>query len=288
MGGVNGMGSDMARGVTGKTERGEMRPVAAPARMAEPLRREPLPVRKIVRRKLSDEVFDRLLKEIETGQYAPGAHIPSERELMAAFGVGRPAIREAMQRLEKLGLIVITHGERARVSEPTVADVIGQIEHSARHILATQPRSLSQLQDARIFFEIGMVREAANRATAEDIVRLEQALAAQAAYLHKDSARFVGADMEFHTVIASISGNGVLEAVSRAMLHWLSLFHASLLLWKGHETVTLEEHRMILDAIAAHDEAAAAEAMRVHLLRSRGLFLSGNGAGQAPSTDGQG
>lgn len=246
-------------------------------------RRQPLPVRKIVRRKLSDEVFDRLLKDIEARVYAPGAHIPSERELMAAYGVGRPAIREAMQRLEKLGLIVITHGERARVSEPTVADVIGQIEHAARHILATQPQSLSQLQDARIFFEIGMVREAARLASPEDIQRLEAALATQASHLDKDSARFVAADMEFHTVIAGISGNGVLEAVSRAMLHWLSMFHASLLLWKGHETVTLEEHRIILDAIIAHDQDGAAAAMRTHLMRSRGLFLSGNGSVHAPS-----
>ena len=104
-------------------------------------RREVIPIRKIVRRKLSDEVFDRLLREIETGGYAPDAHIPSERELMAAYGVGRPAIREAMQRLEKLGLIVITHGERARVAQPTVAEVIGQIEHASRHILGTQPQS---------------------------------------------------------------------------------------------------------------------------------------------------
>jgi DNA-binding FadR family transcriptional regulator len=233
---------------------------------------------KITRRKLSDEVFDRLLKEIETGSYAPDAQIPSERELMAAYGVGRPAIREAMQRLEKLGLIVITHGERARVSQPTVADVIGQIEHAARHILATQPQSLTQLQDARIFFEIGMVREAARLADAADIDRLEAALARQAAYLKRDSGRFVAADMEFHTTIAAVTRNAVLEAVSRAMLHWLSMFHASLLLWKGHETVTLEEHRMILDAIIAHDEDRAAAAMRTHLQRSRGLFLSGNGA----------
>jgi DNA-binding FadR family transcriptional regulator len=102
-----------------------------------------------------------------------------------------------MQRLEKLGLIVITHGERARVSQPTVADVIGQIEHAARHILMTQPGSLSQLQDARIFFEIGMVREAARLADEQDIARLEAALARQAAFLEKDSGRFVTADMDF-------------------------------------------------------------------------------------------
>jgi DNA-binding FadR family transcriptional regulator len=235
-----------------------------------------IPIRKIVRRKLSDEVFDRLLRAIETGGYAPDAQMPSERELMAAYGVGRPAIREAMQRLEKLGLIVITHGERARVSQPTVAEVIGQIEHVARHILATQPQSLTQLQDARIFFEIGMVREAARAAQPADIRRLESALDRQTTCLTTDSARFVAADMEFHTTIASITGNAILEAVSRAMLHWLSMFHASLLLWKGHERMTLEEHRIILDAIIAHDESAAAAAMRMHLQRSRSLFLSTN------------
>jgi DNA-binding FadR family transcriptional regulator len=244
-----------------------------------PKARSPIKVvAKITRRKLSDEVFDRLLKEIETGGYAPDTRIPSERELMAAYGVGRPAIREAMQRLEKLGLIVITHGERARVSQPTVAEVIGQIEHAARHILATQPQSLTQLQDARIFFEIGMVREAARLADAADIERLEAALTRQAAYLKRDSGAFVAADMEFHTAIAAVTRNAVLEAVSRAMLHWLSMFHASLLLWKGHETVTLEEHRLILDAIIAHDADRAADAMRMHLQRSRGLFLSGNGS----------
>ena len=87
--------------------------------------------------------------------------------------------------------------------------------------------------------------------------------------------------MEFHTTIASISRNGVLEAVSRAMLHWLSMFHASLLIWQGHGPLTLEEHRIILDAIIAHDEEAAVDAMRVHLQRSRGLFLSSNGAAEA-------
>jgi DNA-binding FadR family transcriptional regulator len=214
-------------------------------------------MRKIVRRKLSDEVFDRLLKGIETGDYAPNAHMPSERESMAAYGVGRPAIREAMQRLEKLGLIIIAHGERARVSQPTVADVIGQIEHAARHILATQPQSMAQLQEARIFFEIGMVREAARVAQPADIGRLQSALDLQSFHLGKHSSRFVAADMEFHTTIASITRNAVLEAVSRAMLHWLSMFHASLLLWKGHETVTLDEHRLILAAIGAHDEDRA-------------------------------
>ena len=52
----------------------------------------------IIRRKLSDEVFLRLKRLIVSGELQPGDEMPSERELMERFGVGRPAIREAMVR----------------------------------------------------------------------------------------------------------------------------------------------------------------------------------------------
>ena len=58
-----------------------------------------LPSERIVRKKLSDEVFTRLKQLIENGELKAGDDMPSERELMERFGVGRPAIREAMQAL---------------------------------------------------------------------------------------------------------------------------------------------------------------------------------------------
>ena len=65
---------------------------------------------RIVRRKLSDEVLDRLLRLIFDGNLQPGDPMPSERELMARFGVGRPAIRETMRSLGNMGLVSISHG----------------------------------------------------------------------------------------------------------------------------------------------------------------------------------
>ena len=76
----------------------------------------------IARRKLSREVLDRLLSRIRAGEFPAGTWLPSERELMQAYGVGRPAVREALQSLERMGLLAIVHGEGAR------AELLTQIE----------------------------------------------------------------------------------------------------------------------------------------------------------------
>ena len=56
-----------------------------------------MPTDPIQRRKLYQEVLDRLMHRIEAGEFAPGDHLPSERELMEVYGVGRVAVREALQ-----------------------------------------------------------------------------------------------------------------------------------------------------------------------------------------------
>ena len=81
----------------------------------------------IKRRKLSDEVQDRLLTIIHSEKLSPGDSLPSERELMASFGVGRPAIREAMQNLQRMGLVEIRHGERPKVAKPSIDQMVGQV-----------------------------------------------------------------------------------------------------------------------------------------------------------------
>ena len=71
--------------------------------------------------------MDRLLQRIRNGEWGPGDQLPSERELMETYGVGRPAIREAQQDLARSGILEIAHGERARVALPTADDLINQI-----------------------------------------------------------------------------------------------------------------------------------------------------------------
>jgi GntR family transcriptional regulator, sialic acid-inducible nan operon repressor len=228
----------------------------------------------IAKRKLSEEVFERLKRLIVEGEKEPGNFMPSERELMAKFGVGRPAIREAMQQLASMGLVAINHGERARVLELTPHSLMRQVDESARIMLSMSADSLEHLKAARIFFERGMAREAAEKATDEDLAGLRATLDEQRRLLG-DADSFIAADMRFHTQIAAISRNPIFTAVSEAMLGWLKLYHGEMLIWTGKEKYTLAEHEEIISHLAANDPDAAEAAMVKHLERSRALYVSG-------------
>ncbi|WP_026621052.1 GntR family transcriptional regulator, sialic acid-inducible nan operon repressor (plasmid) [Ensifer sp. WSM1721] len=236
----------------------------------------------IVRRKLSDEVFARLKGLIESGDLQPGDEMPSERMLMERFQVGRPAIREAMQALANMGLIEISHGERAKVLQPTAKSLLRQVDLAAKIMLSASSDSLEHLKSARIFFERGMIREAASRASAADIAALEETLKRQRAALG-DSEAFIAADMAFHTRIAQISGNPIFTAVSEAMLGWLKEYHTEMLIWTGRENVTLTEHEEIIDCIRRGNPDEAEQAMIKHLERSRALYAP---KGRAESANG--
>lgn len=232
----------------------------------------------IVRRKLSDEVLVRLKNLITTGELSAGDEMPSERELMERFGVGRPAIREALQALANMGLVAISHGERAKVLELTAKAIFQQVDTVAKIMLSKSSDSLEHLKSARIFFERGMVREAAAKASLADIRQLREILEHQRQSLG-NADDFISADMRLHTAIAEISGNPIYVAVSGAMLGWLKEYHTEMLIWTGKEKFTLAEHEEIITCIANKNPDAAEKALIKHLERSRALYAMGQSKG---------
>lgn len=236
---------------------------------------------RIRKRKLSEEVRSRLLELIRSGEIGLGEPLPSERELMEALGVGRPAIREAMQSLETIGLIEIRHGERARVAEPSIGRMVDQISETMTHILSHSPASLENLKEARATFEKAIVRIAARRRSETDIARLREVLVEQGLAIG-DPAKFRSLDGRFHREIAAIAGNPIFTALIDALFGWLADFHVDLISVPGLERLTLLEHHGILDAIARGDVDGAAAAMADHLLRANELYRQSHLARLAP------
>ena len=225
---------------------------------------EPIP-----RRKLYQEVMDRLLARINAGEFSPGGQLPSERELMDAYAVGRPAIREAMQQLERSGIITISHGERARIARPTAESMVEQMADAARYLLSVEPRTLEHLKEARVFLEAGLAKLAAERADAAGLALLRQRLDEHCEASLDD---FLRRDIAFHRQIAAMSGNPIFPAIVEGMLTWLGDYYHSLVRAQGVESLTLHEHQRIYDAIAAGNAAEAAQAMADHLNRASDLY----------------
>jgi DNA-binding FadR family transcriptional regulator len=201
--------------------------------------------------------------------------MPSEHELMKRYGVGRPAVREALQNIENMGLISIQHGERSKVKKVTAEDVLSQIDSTTSHLLSTSSQNVEHLREARQVFEAGVVILATQRASSSCIAKLKQKLETMRS-CKGHRAVFLKADQEFHTTIAEISGNPILQAVSKAMFKWLSEFHQDherdLLGIPGLEDLTLKEHEAIFAHISKGDANGAAKSISDHILRVNTLY----------------
>lgn len=126
--------------------------------------------RPIERRKLYEQVEDRLRDLIVSGQLKPGDCLPSEHELMERFGVGRPAVREALLTLERQGFLRLRSGSPAEVTRPSPAVVLRELTTSVRSFMADQA-GMRNLQAARQLIECAIVREVARTRTAKDVAR---------------------------------------------------------------------------------------------------------------------
>lgn len=220
-------------------------------------------VEPIRRTKIYQEIAKRLEAQILDGHLRPGDSLPSERELMSVYQVGRPAVREALLSLQKSGLIAISTGERARVIQPSASILVDELGSAARYLLNTEA-GVREFQQARAFFETALARHAALHATAEDLVRLEEALAANEKAID-DQAEFARSDVTFHFVIAQIPRNSLFSALHSAMIVWLTEQRSTSLQVAGAREAAVASHRAIFEAIRRKDADAAETAMKTHL-----------------------
>ncbi|HEY2891458.1 MAG TPA: transcriptional regulator NanR [Dongiaceae bacterium] len=217
----------------------------------------------IKRRRLYEDIASSLEQMIRDADFLPGDQLPSERELMVRFGVGRPAVREALFHLQKMGVVEVRSGGRARVTRPTPKVVVAGLAGAARHLLA-EPDGVRQFQSARAFFEIGLVRHAAEHATEDDLRDLAAALEANRQTIH-DIDRFERTDVAFHFVLALIPRNPIFTALHEAIAAWLIEQRRITLSYPGQNEVAYRAHAEIYQSIASRDPNRSEQVMRSHL-----------------------
>src|SRR5262245_9190457 len=103
---------------------------------------------------------------IRENSYPVGTTLPSERELMEMFGVGRPSIRETFYALERISLIKINTNERARMTRPTPDHFLSSLA-SVTRMLLDRPEKITDFEQARLFPEGCCARHATIHATPE-------------------------------------------------------------------------------------------------------------------------
>jgi GntR family transcriptional regulator, sialic acid-inducible nan operon repressor len=225
----------------------------------------------IPRAKLFENVAKQLEEVILSGRLKGGDELPSEKELMTAFGVGRPAIRDALLVLQTEGLVIIQHGRRARVAARPEPSIVKRAEQILSAAYAETDQLIEDIKEARLALEVAMVRKAAMVATAEDLRRLREALERnRRAISSRDE--FLASDIAFHRTIASITGNRIFEEASALVLEWLARFRTDMVHVEGANLVSYDEHAAIAKGIVERDPEQAAEAMRRHQLRTHAIY----------------
>jgi GntR family transcriptional repressor for pyruvate dehydrogenase complex len=216
---------------------------------------------------LAQTVVDGLKRQILAGDLTPGAKLPSERDLIADYGVSRTVVREAVSRLQAEGLVETFQGRGSfllAVPEPSTFRLESTAIRSHRDVLAM------------LDFRIGVESEAAALAARQVRPRTaKQVRAALDEFVAAGADAAVEADFRFHRAVAAASGNrfyvDLLDSLGpmMIMLPRTRLGEAYTMTDAAHVERVVREHDNIAAAVLAGDEDTARAAMRVHLGNSR-------------------
>jgi GntR family transcriptional repressor for pyruvate dehydrogenase complex len=217
-------------------------------------------------RSLTGELVSRLTDDITSGKIPPGSRLPTEQELIAATGVSRTVVREAVAALRADGLVITRQGVGAFVPE------------NARRPLRIDFDQLSPLRavldvmELRTGIEIEAAGLAADRASPAQIRKIVECLDAVDVAL-KRGEDAIAQDFALHCSIADATGNPqfmrFLEHLGRFVIPRQTIRGGPGIPKRAYSETFQQEHRDIVQAIRGRAVAQARAAMRRHLLNSR-------------------
>lgn len=211
---------------------------------------------------LSSKLSEELLNYIRSENLKPGDRLPNESILAKKMGVGRSSIREAMKLLASRNIVTIRQGSGTYISQTP-----GMVEDPLGFSFITDKQKLAQDSlEVRFLLEPAIASLAAQNASEEDIALLRR-LCQEVEDLVRLGQDHTQKDIEFHTAIALSSKNVVvprlIPVINSAIPLLIELTGNTL------KQETIDTHRALADAIAAHNAAAAHDAMYLHLVYNR-------------------
>jgi GntR family transcriptional regulator, transcriptional repressor for pyruvate dehydrogenase complex len=220
---------------------------------------------------LADRIYHSLFSRISNGEYAANQKLPPEHVLSEEFGVSRPVLRSALEKLRDEGLVYSRQGAGSYVRASGTTPVgFSRVETLA---------DIQRGYEFRLTIESKAAALAAGRHNKAALDEIERALdlmrLATGSHQHREDA-----DFAFHLAIARASNNQYFEATFRALREHIDIgmrLHGQSLLSSGHANLekVLSEHTEIYEAIAAGEAERAADLMRGHLERSRDRLFGG-------------
>lgn len=200
---------------------------------------------------------------IVRGRFRPGQRLPTERELVAEVGVSRTSVRAGLQALAAKGLLVIRHG-----SGTFVADGPPMLDSEPLSLLAAlHGFTRKQMFEARRTLEVSIARMAAERASAEHLAAIADAVTSMFASID-DPQAFLVQDIRFHAAVGSASGNPILASVVE-MISAMFYEQRRQTADRGRDLRPVAEaHWHVYQAIRDREPGRAANLMSEHLIQA--------------------
>jgi len=221
----------------------------------------------------STRIYQEIVRQVKgmiaEGRLKSGDQLPPERDLAEKFVVSRTSVREALRALESLGLVEIRPGEGTFVREVSIETLIEPLAL----IMVSQREAIGELFEARRLLEPTIAALAAVRATPEEIHEMERILEQQAKEIATGKTG-LAEDAAFHAAIGAAAHNRAITRIAHAVMDLLTQSREESLNTPGRPNRSHEDHRRIVAAIAARDDAGARRAMLDHLEAVEKLVLA--------------
>lgn len=212
-----------------------------------------------------EKVIDELKNVIFQGKLKPGDRLPPERALAEMLGVSRTSLREALKLMEAAGLIFIKRGQGIFVADH---DPDQYMDNFLSHLLVSDDK-LSELFEIRKVLETEAASWAALRGSESQIKELEKlvedTLTSLEKYMSNKSTLLAEHDIEFHRKLIEASNNSVLIRVMDSLYDLLMGSKSKAMTVPKRAEKSLQEHKMIVEALSQRDAQSAKKAMLNHI-----------------------